>query len=239
MSVELEILITVLKLTQTGPIEYSLVSRSARIPACTAEGFLERLAATGLVKWKGKTLEASPEQRVGIAVQALKLGADFERVCRLVEWKEFESIAKVAFEAFSYQVVRNFRFKGRNGKRWEIDLLSYKQPIIVSLDCKLWRRNWARASIIKTSEEHVERTRAFVDCLPILQAKFNLDGWTHATVIPLVLSLLPGPFKFHRATPIVPILQLRSFLNELPFYTELLSHFRQEIATTDRRLTDY
>ena len=51
MSVEQEILITVLKLTRNGPIDYSLVGRSARIPAQTAETLLEKLADASLIRW--------------------------------------------------------------------------------------------------------------------------------------------------------------------------------------------
>ncbi len=239
MTIERAILITVLKLTKNGPIDYSLVSRNARIPTQTAEGFLKKLADTTLIKWKGKILEASPDQRVRIAIQAIKLGADFERVCRLLEWKEFESITTEAFEAYDYRVKKNFRFKGNNGKRWEIDLLACKQPIIASVDCKHWQYKWTRAPIIKTVEQHVERTKAFADALSKLYVKIKLGRWNHVTAIPIVLSLLPSPFKFHHNTPIVPVLQLQSFLSELPAYMHSLTHFAQKLTRIDKEITDY
>lgn len=239
MSVEREILLTVLKLTKTGPIDYSLVSKGARIPAQTAENLLKKLADKALIKWKGKILEASPDQRVKIAVQAIKFGADFEHTCRLLEWKEFESITTTAFEAYNYDVIRNFRFKGQNGKLWEIDLLACKQPIIASVDCKRWKHNWTRAPIIKTVEQHVERTKAFTNILPNIYTKIKLGKWNQATVIPLVLSILPSHFKFHRKTPIVPVLQLQSFLNELPAHIGSLTHFSQKLTKVDKEITEY
>lgn len=239
MTVEREILIAVLKLTKDSPIKYSLIGKNARIPTQMAERFLRKLADANLVKWKEKIIAASPRQRVRIAVQAIKLGADFERVCRLLEWKEFESITTTAFEAYDYIVVNNFRFKGKDGKRWEIDILAYKQPLIASVDCKHWKHNWTRAPITKMVDQHVERTKAFADILPSLNDKVKLGKWKHTTVIPFILSLLSSPFKFHRNTPIVPVLQLQNFLNELPAHTSLLTHFPQKLTIIDREITEY
>lgn len=239
MSVEREILVTLLKLTKKGPIDYSLVSRTARIPTKITENFLNKLADAALIKWKGKILEASPDQRVRIAFQAVKLGADIERVCRLLEWKEFESITTTAFEAYNYNFKKNLRFKGKNGKRWEIDVLAYKQPIITSVDCKLWKHGWTRAPIVKAVEEHVKRTKAFADILPNIYAKIKLDKWEGAIVIPIVLSLLPSPFKFYDNTPIIPVLKLQSFLNELPAHMSLLTHFPQKFTTLFKEITEY
>lgn len=239
MTVEREILIAVLKLTRNGPIEYSLVGKNARIPAQTAESILQKLADNSLVKWHGKILEASSSQRVRIAVQTLKLGADFERICRLLEWKEFESITTKAFEVYNYRVKKNFRFKGKNGKRWEIDLVACKHSIIASVDCKHWTRKWTRAPIIKIVKQHVERTKAFTDTLPDIYTRIKLGEWKHTTVIPIVLSLLPSPLKFHSNTPIVPVLQLQSFLNELPAHINILTHFPQKITKINKEITEY
>lgn len=239
MTVEREILITVLKLTRNGPTEYSLVGKNARVPAQTAEKFLKKLADANLVKWRDKILESSPNQRVKIAVQAIKLGADFERVCKLLEWKEFESITTKAFEAYNYRAQKNFRFKEKTGKRWEIDLVACKKPTIASVDCKHWQHRWTRAPIIKTVEQHVERTKAFTDILPSLHARIELDKWEHATVIPIILSLLPSSFKFHQNTPVVPIMQLQSFLSELPAHINSLAHFAQKLTRIDKEITGY
>jgi len=58
-----------------------------------------------------------------------------------------------------------------------------------------------------------------------LGEKLGLVQWRSATVIPTVLALVPGPFKFYNQVPIVPVLQLRDFLNELPAHVTSLTHF--------------
>jgi hypothetical protein len=239
MSAEREVLVTVLKLTKAGPIESSLVGRDARIPSKASESLLKKIAEAGLVNRKGEILEASPDQRVGMAVQALRLGADFERVCGLLEWREFENITTTAFEIYDYRVVKNLRFKETSGKRWEIDLLACKQPQIVSVDCKHWRHNWTRAPIITAVEQHVARTKALAEALPNLYTKIGLDGWKHAIVVPIVLSFLPSLFKFHHGTPIVPVLKLQSFLNEIPAHVGSLTCFLQKTTKVNREITEY
>lgn len=239
MNIEKEILTAVLKLTKTGAANPSLVPKTAKVPAKTAEKFLKKLTEDTLIKLEKNILKASSDQRVRIAVQSLKLGADFEDICRFLEWKEFESIATNAFETYGYHVLRNLRFKGENRKRWEIDLIACQLPMIVSVDCKHWRHNWTRAPIMAIVEQHVERTKALANSLPSLYTILKLDKWSQAKIVPVILSLLPSPFKLHDNTPIVPVLQLQSFLNELPAHMDFLTHFSKKATKIDRELTEY
>ena len=239
MSVEKAILVAVLKLTRSGPIDYSLVSKAAGIPAQTVEAFLRDLADASLVSWKGSLLKASTDQRVEMATQAIRQGADFENVCRMLEWKEFESISTNAFESYDYNVKRNFRFKGPAGKRWEIDLVACKEPIVASVDCKDWKRNWTRGPVTRIVEEHIHRTKDLSDFLPSVFSRIGLENWTKATVIPVVLSLLPSSFKFYRGTPVVPVLRLQSFLNDLPVHVHSLTHFSKKLTAQDRKITEF
>lgn len=230
-------LTTVLELTKDGPVHHSLIASRAMVPAETAESFLRKLVDLTLIRLKGETLEASPRHRVRIAVKAIEAGADVESVCRLLKWREFESIATEVFQAYNYEVKKNVRFKEENRKRWEIDLVASKRPILASVDCKQWKRNWSRASIIKTAEKHVKRTEAFTKVLQTL--RLNLELGERVIVIPIVLSLLPSSVKFFRDTPIVPVLQLQSFLNDLPAHAHLLTHFSKNPAAVDKKLTEY
>lgn len=238
MSVDREVLVAVLKLTKAGPVGGSIVGKEARVPARTAEALLRRLAGESLIRWDGKILTASPDQRVKIAIKALTLGVDSERVCALLEWREFETIATEAFEIYSYRAVKNLRFKDVSGKRWEIDLLACKQPLILSVDCKHWHHKWTQASIAAVAEKQVERSGAFAKSLPRFHGEIGLSGWDVAWVIPVVVSLIRGPLTFHRDTPIVSVLQLQDFLSEVPAHTNSLTCFRQKLAMVERRITE-
>jgi Holliday junction resolvase-like predicted endonuclease len=238
MNVEREIILSVLKLTKTGSIQKDLIAKDAHMPTALADESLRTLQEKRLVQLKGKFLEASPSQRLSLAVEAIKQGADIEHTCRFLEWKEFENMAATAFEINHYTVRRNFQFKANN-KRWEIDILAFKQPLIVCVDCKHWQHGWSKASIIKATEAQVERTHALASMLQRFTEKLGIDRWTRATLVPILLSLVPSAFKFHNDTPIVSILQLQSFINELTAQTQFLTHFSTTLKERSSRLTEF
>ncbi len=238
MSIERQILVSLLRLTRQGPFRKELLSKDSRVPVQIVDETLENLCQRGFCQQRQGAVEASSIQRVKIALRAIQLGADFERVCNFLRWKEFEKLAGEAFEANSYSVTRNFHFKHK-GKRWEIDLLASKEPLIVCVDCKHWHHGWSRSAIVKTVEMQTKRTKALADAFPMIYGKIGLETWKQAIFIPAVLSLTPGPFKFHNKVPIIPILQIQNFLNELPAHTSSLTHFSLKTKNRKHRLTHY
>jgi len=238
MTSEKDVIASLLRLAKTGPIQKELLRKDARVSVQVLDEALRKLFENGFIRQQRDLVEVSSSQRVSMAVQAIKLGADFERICKFLEWTEFESIAAQAFQANGFRVLKNFRFK-HAGKRWEIDLLSCREPLIVCVDCKHWQRGWSRAATIKAVEAQVERTRAFADALPNYYQKARLTEWKSATLVPLILSLVHGPFKFHNNVPIVPVLQLQDFINELPLEINSLTYFKKKLVKIDGKLTDY
>jgi len=238
MTAKKSVLASVLKLTKTGPVQRELIRRDAKVTIHVLEEELTRLSEGGLILQRRSVVEAAPNQRVSMAVQAIKLGADFERICKFLEWNEFESIAAQTFEANGFSVLKNFRFK-TNGKRWEIDILGCKEPLVVCVDCKHWRRGWNMGTIVKAVEAQIERTRAFADAFLNYFQKLQQKEWKSAILIPLILSLTSGPFKFHNNVPIVPVLQFQDFINELPFEVDSLTHFKKKPLKTNHNLTEF
>ncbi len=225
MTVERNVLISILKLTKSGPIAKELVVRDAKVATQIADELLRKFRDAELIRLKEKTVEASSNQRGKIAIHAIKLGADFERVCKVLEWIEFENLAAMAFEANNFAVRRRFRFKWSQ-RKWEIDVLGCREPLIPCVDCKHWSRGWGGSSIIKAARAQTLRTKVLTEALPSLQKKLGLVQWRQATLIPVVLSLVSGPIKFYSKVPIVPILQIQNFLTELPGHVAALTHFR-------------
>jgi len=224
MAVERDLLVSVLKLTRDGLVQRELISKDARVPTQVADKLLGKLSQARFIQWKGNAIEASSHQRVKIAIRAVKLGADLERTCNFLQWSEFENIAAGAFEANSFTVIKHFRFRWA-GRKWEIDILGCKEPLVACVDCKHWRRGWRRSAIIRAVESQVERTQALTEAFPSLYKEVGMANWKRATLVPVVLSLVPGPFKFYNNVPIVPILQLQNFLNELPAHVTSLMRF--------------
>ena len=134
MATEREVLISFLKLTKGGPVEIKDLSSESQIPRQLVHETLTSLRL-GIVEADGHSISGGPEQRLRAAHKAVELGADIERVCRFLTWSEFEDISVMAFEANDFKVKKHFRFSG-SGRRWEIDILAAKRPIVACADCK-------------------------------------------------------------------------------------------------------
>ena len=239
MRIDREITLSVLKLTQKGVVQKDHVAQDAHTPIDIADEVLRKLYEKSLVELNGNNLTTTSSQRLELAIEAIKQGADPQRTCRFLEWKEFENITAAAFTANGYTIKENVHFKAADDKRWEIDLVACKQPQIVCADCKHWQHGWSRTAIEKTVDTQVERTKAFAKSLQKFTDTLGPNEWASATLIPIVIALATNPLKIHNNTPIVPVLQLQSFISELPAQTILLTHFSTIIKTKSRKLTEF
>jgi Holliday junction resolvase-like predicted endonuclease len=238
MSLEKEVITSLLKLTKTGPTPKELLRREAHVGSHGLDEVLEWLSRSGLIRQQHSLVEALPDQRVSMAIQGVKLGADFEQICKFLRWTEFETITAQTFQANGFSVLKNLHFK-YTGKCWEIDVIGCSEPLIVCVDCKHWHRGWNSAATVKAVEAHVDRTQAFAKALPNYYQKAPLIEWKSLTLIPLVLSLIKGPFKFHNNVPIVPVLQLQDFISELPLEVNSLRHFNTKPQQLRKKLTEF
>lgn len=238
MIAEKNILLSLLKFTKTGPVSRQLVIKVSRMPAQAADKALSEFAEMSFFNEYRGVVEASSSQRIRMSIHALRLGADFQYVSSLLSWAEFEGIAAQALDTNNYRVVRNLHFRHK-ARRWEIDVLGLRKPIILCVDCKHWKHGWRNAANLKAVEAQIERTEALAESLPNFSKRIKLEGWSAATLVPLVLSLLPGPEKLYNQVPVVPIMQLQDFINQMPFHIDLLRHIRRELNHKTLKLTDF
>jgi hypothetical protein len=110
-------------------------------------------------------------------------------------------------------------------KRWEIDIIGVKRPMVISADCKHWRRKWSGSASAKAARGQAERTKALAEASRRIKSKIGINGWMYAYFIPAVLSLFPSQYKFYEKTPIVPILQLKDFLQNIIIHLDEVNYF--------------
>ena len=224
MIAEREILISTLKLTKDGYVDLKEIIRDTRVSSQTACQILERNESSGILRISGSKITATPEQRLRIAIKAVDLGADVEGVCKHLKWEEFEEISVLALEMNGFRVKKHFRFSW-NGKRFEIDLLALKKPFIVCVDCKRWRQGWRGIASRKAAEKQIRRTRILAEASLSMIEKIGIGKWSRACFIPLIISLFPSASAFYRNSPIVPIIQLRSFIQDMPAHIDDIEHY--------------
>jgi Holliday junction resolvase-like predicted endonuclease len=224
VNIEGDLLISILKLTRDGPVSQEVINSEQRLPASLVGELLRKLQSDGLIYLRGSMVEVSSVQRLRLAVRALESGGDLERVSGFLKWKEFEGMAEVALESNGYIVVKNLHFK-HGGRRWEMDIIGWKSPIVICMDCKHWHHGLEKSAAEKIVEQQTERTRALVMSLPNPSLKIEFLSYGILKFVPAVLSLTFGKFKFYERVPIVPVLQLQDFLNQLPASADSLLCF--------------
>lgn len=162
--------------------------------------------------------------RLKLIIKAASLGADLERVSNFLCWQEFEEIAAFALKNYGYAVTNNVRFK-HAGHRCEIDVVACKKPLVVCIDCKHWQHSITPSALRKIVDAQVQRTKALAESLPNLSLTLECTKWDNAKFTPVILSLMPSAYKFIDDVPVVPILKLQDFINQLPVYMDSLKFF--------------
>ncbi len=127
---------------------------------------------------------------------------DLEKVSKEIIWQNFERLAAFIFEENEFQVKINI-VKTLNRKRRQYDVIAKKNNQTFLIECKKWAGNRYRLSALKRAIiQHKERTEFYK----------NAAG---EDAIPIIVTLIEEEIQFYEDVPIVPILKLNAFLNEL------------------------
>ena len=217
MSIERELAISILKLAKEHPVEQERINKDAKIPSAVMRNLLGKMQSSGLVYLRGGMVATEPFQRLTLALRAVEMGGDVERVASCLQWSEFERMAATVFEINGYRVMRNFRFKDGK-KRWEIDVVACKRPMTVCIDCKHWHRSMFPSTAGRIAEQQALRARSLAESSVLMDAELPWTRWEDGYALPLVVSLFSSRFKFSHDIPMVSILQLQDFLMHLPAF---------------------
>jgi len=207
-----EVLKALLRAKTDEELSLSMLSREIGIPRDVVEEALSSLK--NLVNLEDGKVRIGEDDRIRIAVLCLSLGADVSYVARYLDWREFERFTASILEAYGYTVYRGFRFKSM-GRRWEIDILALKKPIVLCLNCKHHlRQNWS--ILRKAALEELSRAEAFKQALKRLKLDPKPSkGWW---ILPVLVTLFKPRSRIYEGVPIVQITELRNFLEELALY---------------------
>jgi Holliday junction resolvase-like predicted endonuclease len=235
MSIEQKISISTLKLTKTSSALIEDIKTDARVPLSVTFSLLQKMQNEGILNFKDRCIQVDSSCRLKLAVHAVTLGADIEVVSNLLCWQEFEEIAAFALKNNGYNVQNNVRFS-YSGRRWEIDVVGCKKPLVVCIDCKHWAKAIAPSALSKIADQQADRTRALSDFLPNVKLKLPCSTWAKAIFVPSLLSLMPSVYKFVHDVPVVPVLKLQDFIAQLPLYTHEFKIFSKSFPSLSHNL---
>ena len=135
-------------------------------------------------------------------LEDIKTIEDLERVSKEAVWQNFEVLVGFIFEANDFQVNVN-KVRTFNKKRRQYDVIAKKNDRTYLIECKKWSGNRYRLSALKKAiQQHKERTEFY-------------RNLTEENLIPIIVTFIEEDIKFYEGMPIIPILRLNSFINEI------------------------
>ena len=137
------------------------------------------------------------------SIFAITNGASIEDVAEFLSWQNFEELVTCILEENGFQVEKNLIL---TKPRMEIDVVGIKLGIAVLIDCKHWKKI-SKSALDDIVYKQTERVKNYV-------------SKTESTMaIPVIVTLHQEKVNFVNKVPIIPVIQLSSFLDE--FYGNL------------------
>ena len=177
----------------------------------TAEKILDMLTQNGIGQTIGNLVNFEDGDKLKTALFAIKNGVPIEEVSRYIDWKDFEGLVAEILDSKHFDVLRNFRL---TKPTMEIDVVGVHLGIALIIDCKHWKR-LSHSALETIVVKQVERVKHYIS-----NAK-------DVIAVPVIVTLNQEETSFISKVPIVPILQLSSFIDE--FYGSM-----EEIKTIEK-----
>jgi Holliday junction resolvase-like predicted endonuclease len=139
---------------------------------------------------------------------------DIESFSSSLHWRDFEALARFAFESFGYKVLSNYRLKE---PRIEIDLIAHRDGRGFAVDCKHWKRTIGKSTLLKLSKDQIQRVT------------WLLTREEFREICPLIVTWREEPVTILDAgIAVVPVAKLSDFLLNFDAHSQNLLIFTRE-----------
>ena len=179
--------------------DFSIVTR---MDEETVKVLFDSFLQNGIGTYEDHQVFFDENDRLKTCLLAIQMGAPVDEVSRLLDWKDFESLAAEILDASEFETTRNLVL---TKPRMQIDVVGVKSDVAILIDCKYWKRA-TQSALENAVKKQIERTKRFLKTQDVKAA------------IPVIVTL-HQEIRFIDKVPIVPIFQLRSFCEE--FYGNL------------------
>ena len=150
--------------------------------------------------------------KTALALEMVNSGIHMEDVLLSLGWKDFEEFCAELLEKQGFKVTTNFKFR-RSLEHYEVDVVAYRHPYILSIDCKRVRR--LSNYFLKTvAERQLRRTEALSMELWRHSKKLGIDKYRPVLLIPAVFVVASMNPRIYNGVPIVPVGRILSFVKE-------------------------
>jgi hypothetical protein len=173
--------------------------------------FLHSLESAQLLRREEDQWNFSGYAKVRVAIRALQLGEPNRLVLSALTWQEFEEFVAHLLTFHEFQIRHRFRFS--RSRRYEIDIVASRQPVLLCIDCKQYGVRLGKTASLRTAADaQLHRTEALAKDFARFQADLGCLDWAQPLLIPLLVTMMTEDIQFHEQIPIVPASLLNAFL---------------------------
>jgi Holliday junction resolvase len=169
----------------------------------SAKELLQIFLQNGIGVLDENIVEFQNSDRIKASIFAIRNGATIEDVSEFLSWQNFEGLVSRVLDENGFNVQKNLIL---TKPRMEIDIVGVKLGISILIDCKHWKR-MTQSALNDIVDKQVERVKRYV------------EKTESTSAIPVIVTLHQEKVNFVNKVPIVPVMQLSSFLDE--FYGNL------------------
>ena len=169
----------------------------------SAKELLQIFLQNGIGVLDENIVDFQNSDRIKASIFAIRNGATIEDVSEFLSWQNFEELVSRVLDENGFIVQKNLIL---TKPRMEIDVVAVKLGISILIDCKHWKR-MTQSALNNIVNKQVERVKRYV------------EKTESTSAIPAIVTLHQEKVNFVNQVPIVPVMQLSSFLDE--FYGNL------------------
>ena len=169
----------------------------------SAKELLQIFLQNGIGVLDENIVDFQNSDRIKASIFAIRNGATIEDVSEFLSWQNFEELVSRVLDENGFHIQKNLVL---TKPRMEIDVVGIKLGISILIDCKHWKR-MTQSALNDIVEKQVERVKSYV------------QKTESTSAIPVIVTLHQEKVNFVNQVPIVPIMELSSFLDE--FYGNL------------------
>ena len=169
----------------------------------SAKELLQIFLQNGIGVLDENIVEFQNSDKIKASIFAIRNGATIEDVSEFLSWQNFEELVSRVLDENGFHVQKNLIL---TKPRMEIDVVGVKLGISILIDCKHWKR-MTQSALNDIVNKQVERVKRYV------------EKTESTSAIPVIVTLHQEKVNFVNKVPIVPVMQLSSFLDE--FYGNL------------------
>ena len=154
--------------------------------------------------------------RFKLAFEAVRHGG-LQQVARALTWQEFEAFTEECLQTVGFDTQKGLIVKD-DSRRWQIDVIAKKSPMILAIDCKHWESPGYESKLSNAAEHQKLALQALIRQM----AAGGQVGREGLLALPMILTLFEPRARMVGGVVVVSIEQFGDFLERVsPFSSEL------------------